>query len=125
MPREGRGRSPGENWRQGPGLDRDGPEGRQPRGIGQALGRDSECNRSLGLPAPLPPHPLPRPAGTLSYLNHVGMWSKRTSSKERRVSYRRWALKNAKRSVSQQQPDSDHKHTVDLPKALTPSSLLN
>ncbi|XP_047568294.1 uncharacterized protein LOC125089864 isoform X2 [Lutra lutra] len=64
-------------------------------------------------------------AGTLSYLNHVGMWSKRTSSKERWVSYRRWALKNALRSVSQQQPVSDHKHTVDLPKALTPSSLAN
>ncbi|XP_032695165.1 uncharacterized protein LOC116856073 [Lontra canadensis] len=64
-------------------------------------------------------------AGTLSYLNHVGMWSKRTSTKERWVSYRRWALKNSLRSVSQQQPDSDHKHTVDLPKALTPSSLAN
>ncbi|XP_004767233.1 uncharacterized protein LOC131817592 [Mustela lutreola] len=64
-------------------------------------------------------------AGTLSYLNHVGMWSKRTSSKEPQVSYRRWALKNTLRSVSQQQPDSDHKHTVDLPEALTPSSLPN
>ncbi|XP_027473171.1 uncharacterized protein LOC113935401 isoform X4 [Zalophus californianus] len=62
--------------------------------------------------------------GALSYLNHVGMWSKRTSFKERRVSYRRWASQqNTTRRMSQEQSAADQKHTVDLPNALTPSSL--
>ncbi|XP_027473169.1 uncharacterized protein LOC113935401 isoform X3 [Zalophus californianus] len=63
-------------------------------------------------------------SGALSYLNHVGMWSKRTSFKERRVSYRRWASQqNTTRRMSQEQSAADQKHTVDLPNALTPSSL--
>ncbi|XP_073742576.1 uncharacterized protein [Callorhinus ursinus] len=63
-------------------------------------------------------------SGALSYLNHVGMWSKGTSFKERRVSYRRWASQqNTTRRMSQEQSAADQKHTVDLPNALTPSSL--
>uniref|UniRef100_A0A9L0JT28 Uncharacterized protein n=2 Tax=Equus asinus TaxID=9793 RepID=A0A9L0JT28_EQUAS len=46
-------------------------------------------------------------AGTLSYLNQVGMWSKGTYSRERRVSRRRVTTQSTPRHVSDQQSDAD------------------
>nr|XP_044614772.1 uncharacterized protein LOC123281038 isoform X2 [Equus asinus] len=55
----------------------------------------------------LRPRPQPPPPGTLSYLNQVGMWSKGTYSRERRVSRRRVTTQSTPRHVSDQQSDAD------------------
>ncbi|XP_057566707.1 uncharacterized protein LOC130837986 isoform X2 [Hippopotamus amphibius kiboko] len=61
-------------------------------------------------------------AGTLSYLNYVGMWGNKRSSMERRVSYRRWVSRQStlKSMFGQQPSDSDFKRTEEEPSSLPP-----
>ncbi|XP_069856971.1 uncharacterized protein [Dipodomys merriami] len=52
-------------------------------------------------------------AGGLSYLNQVGLWSRRMPTMERRMSYRRWAFQQGAVGRLSQQQDSDPEQTED------------
>ncbi|XP_069856972.1 uncharacterized protein [Dipodomys merriami] len=51
--------------------------------------------------------------GGLSYLNQVGLWSRRMPTMERRMSYRRWAFQQGAVGRLSQQQDSDPEQTED------------
>lgn len=101
-----------------------GPGAAQGRTRGASASRGGVGPRAgLGVQRPTS-HLRPRPAGALSYLNHLRIRRKGTSLKARRVSHRRWVLRqNTPRRISQQQSDADQEHTVGLPNTLNPSSL--
>lgn len=57
---------------------------------------------------PLPLPPRPPPAGVLSYLNHMGMRSKKSLSFEMQAIYRQWAVQQKSlRNESRGQLDAD------------------
>ncbi|KAM4825329.1 uncharacterized protein RHO17_001186 isoform 2-T2 [Thomomys bottae] len=57
--------------------------------------------------------PEPQATGGLSYLNQVGMWSRRMPAMERRMSYRRWAFQQGVLGRLSQQQVSDPEQMED------------